>query len=512
MKKQGQKLKQRRSKLNGLNYVLFFGMLFLINIFSNVNAQQLAFPTAEGHGAYSKGGRGGDVYIVKSLGDNSNNPQEGTLRHALETQNGARTIVFEIGGVIELEDHLVTDEDRLTIAGQTAPGDGICITNYSLKINHSDIIVRHIRSRLGQDGEQSDAISIEEGHNIIIDHCSASWAIDEVLSTSTGKKDALGNVTVQWCIISEALNTGHKKANHSFGALIRGCYGAKYSYLYNLFANNRSRNPRPGNYGSNDYTKDADGLLFDFRNNVLYNWKNDFPGYDSDTISKCRFNYINNYGKPGPESDLDVYAYYARSHHFRAYFSGNYFGGEIPLNQKDLVKWNNETHIKLDGNESKPWTSSEKDDFFTTSPFDQGVIPKDGILSAEDAYNAVVNYAGAGGSAAGTQYIHRDEVDERVIGHVTSGTSARGTQGAIIDVIGDVYSSFPYYSSGSAAADSDNDGMPDWWEDGANLNHNDDQDGDGYTNLEEYLNFIAGDEGGCKTNIIKHGSGSKPRK
>jgi len=162
----------------------------------------------------------------------------------------------------------------------TAPGDGICFRDASLTIDADHVIVRYIRSRLGDKaGNESDAISIAGGHNIIMDHCSASWSVDECFSCSTGQKGKIDSITVQWSIISEALNKSiHRKGAHGYGALIRGGYGARYTYNHNLFAHNYSRNPRPGNYNYNNYRRDPEGLQFDFRNNVIYNWGGSRPG------------------------------------------------------------------------------------------------------------------------------------------------------------------------------------------------------------------------------------------
>lgn len=236
------------SKNKLLNYIInqfssraVFFQLVLSCLFyiSAVQAQQLAFPTAEGFGAYAIGGRGGDVYHVTNLNDDG----EGSLRYGIENAGGPRTIVFDISGTIKLEDRLTIKNPYITIAGQTAPGDGICVRDYQFGIAADHVIVRYIRARLGdQAGQESDAISITSGHNIIIDHCSASWSVDEVLSCSTGDKDAIDKVTVQWCIIAEGLyNSIHAKGSHGYGSLIRGCYGAQYSYIKNLYAHNNNR-------------------------------------------------------------------------------------------------------------------------------------------------------------------------------------------------------------------------------------------------------------------------------
>lgn len=432
---------------------------------SPVNAQTLAFPGAEGYGAYSKGGRGGDVYTVTNLDDSG----IGSLRYGIQSALGPRTIVFAVSGVIQLlSGDLDMDKDFMTIAGQTAPGDGICLRDGAFKIKANNIIVRYIRSRLGDEaGRETDAISISEGYDIILDHCSASWSVDECFSCSTGDMNKIDNVTVQWSIISEALNNSiHTKGSHSYGALIRGCYGAKYSYHHNLFAHNKSRNPRPGNYDENTYVLDPQGLLFDFRNNVMYNWDGSRPGYDADEESVCRYNYVGNYGKPGPDSDNTGYAYSAGSKHFRAYYADNHFFGEIPGDQWDLVKF------------GSGWTDQEKIDYKQSVPYETGPIETDSPL---DAFDKVM--AGAGAS------IVRDTVDSRVINDVINGT------GRIIDDEDEV-GSWPEYNTYDIRIDSDWDGMWDDWEieNGLNPNskydRNGDLDDDGYTNLEEYLHEL----------------------
>jgi hypothetical protein len=429
-----------------------------------VLAQTLAFPGAEGFGAYAKGGRGGDVYYVTNLKDSG----AGSLRDGIQSATGPRTIVFGVSGLIKLSSSLVVDKDFITIAGQTAPGDGICLRDNSLSISADDVVVRFVRSRLGDDaGAETDAISISDGKNIIVDHCSASWSVDECMSCSTGER-GLDNVTVQWTIISEALrNSIHHKGAHSYGALIRGCYGARYSYHHNLFAHNVSRNPRPGNYDSNPHDKDPEGLQFDFRNNVLYNWQSSRPGYDSDRVSVCRYNYVGNYAKLGSNS-TPGHLYDAGSKYFRGYYEGNFYDRGIPADQWSLVS--------LPGS----WTQQERADYKRSEPFPSGPIETD---TAHDAYDKVLAHAGA-------SLPRRDAVDSRVVSDVRNGT------GAIIDHEEDV-GGWPDYKTRDAPVDGDKDGMPDIWENAKKLNPVDDADRNGfdldphYTNLEVYLNELA---------------------
>jgi pectate lyase len=457
-------MKKTKSELY-YKLIILCCMVNLIS-FTSLIGQTLAFPGALGFGAYSRGGRGGDVYTVTNLNDSGS----GSLRNGIESAYGPRTIVFSVSGIIQLKSDLSVDHDYITIAGQTAPGDGICLRDASLRIAANHVIVRYIRSRLGdKSGKESDAISIASGHNIMMDHCSASWSVDECFSCSSGTKGQIDSITVQWSIISEALNKSiHSKGAHGYGALIRGGYGAKYTYNHNLFAHNSSRNPRPGNYDYNNYRIDPDGLLFDFRNNVMYNWGGNRPGYDADTASVCRYNYVCNYGKPGPNSAKSGFAYDASSKHFRAFYDGNYFYQGIPADQWSLVNFGN------------GWTTAEIAAYKMTVPFPAGPMETE---SAIDAYKNVLAYAGAS--------IVRDAVDARVMKEVQNGT------GFIVNHEEEV-GSWPTYKTYNVLKDSDKDGMPDNWEVKNKLNPNNpddrnkDRDGDGYTNLEEYLNSLAG--------------------
>lgn len=468
-------------KLNKENTKRSLQMLLFIVAFtftcSSIIAQTLAFPEAEGFGALTKGGRGGDVYTVTNLNDSG----EGSLREGIKTANGARTIVFAVSGIIQLKSTLKVEKDNITIAGQTAPGDGICLRDAGFQISANHVIVRYIRSRLGDEGgNEHDAISITEGKNIIMDHCSASWSVDECFSCSTGDKNKIDSITVQWSIIAEALeNSIHEKGAHSYGALIRGCYGAKYTYHHNLFAHNRSRNPRPGNYDDNTYIKDPEGLLFDFRNNVMYNWGGSRPGYDGDEESVCRYNYVGNYGKPGPDSDKSGYAYSAGCKHFSAYYNDNFFFGEVPADQWSLVQFKGS------------WSTTEENEYKQSEPFSTGIIK---TQSPQDAYESVLDSAGAS--------LKRDDVDLRVVDDVKNGT------GSIIDDEDEV-GGWPNYDTYNVKTDTDKDGMPDEWELQYGLDPNNPEDrnydsnDDGYTNLEVYLNNLVGSSLPVAVNSIK---------
>ncbi len=246
-----------------------------------ISAQQrLAFPGAEGFGKYTSGGRGGKVYIVTNLNDHG----PGSLREAVEAE-GPRIVVFEVDGTIHLESGLSISNDDITIAGQSAPGDGICLADYPLSINASNVIVRYIRCRLG-DKITRDSDGLGGGRygqkNVILDHLSVSWSIDECLSIYKTE-----NLSVQWCLVSSSLShSRHTKGSHGFGG-IWGGYNA--SFHHNLLANHSSRNPR---FSSVEGTKNVD-----YRNNVVYNWgyKAAYGGGREGNI-----NFVYNYYIPGP--------------------------------------------------------------------------------------------------------------------------------------------------------------------------------------------------------------------
>lgn len=265
---------------------LSFLKLFLVstlltgNLYANEKGGVLAFPTAEGYGKYTIGGRGGKVYEVTNLNDSG----EGSLRAAIEAK-GPRTVVFRVSGTIDLKSALNIRNPYITIAGQTAPGDGICIKRYPLNISADEVIIRYIRIRLGDESTRSDdAISARYRKNIILDHISASWSIDETMSIYHCE-----NVTIQWCMITESLSqSNHTKGSHGFG----GIWGSNYStYHHNLLAHHSSRNPRWASGGG----------FNDYRNNVLYNWGyNSSYGGEKHQVGNPKFsditvNFVNNY-------------------------------------------------------------------------------------------------------------------------------------------------------------------------------------------------------------------------
>jgi len=439
-----------------------FLIVFLIVFAAETEASVPAFPGAEGFGTQSIGGRGGEVLFVNSLNDDG----PGSLRAAVEA-DGPRTVIFRVSGTIALKSTLVIRKSHITVAGQTAPGDGICLKNYGLVIAADHVIVRYLRCRPADNaGSESDALSISKGRDIIVDHCSTSWSVDETLSASTGGR--LGNVTVQWCIISESLNkSAHHKGAHGYGALIRGGWGNGYTYHHNLFAHHKARLPRPGNY--NDRRKDPDGFIFDFRNNVIYNWGGSSAGYNADgsngVSSITKMNFVGNYYKRGVDSGGE-FAFSESTRSARAWFSGNAMNGRIPENPWSLV-----TFSKFSPGDIGAYMQSE--------PIP---VPPVSTDDAVTAYERVFAEAGA-------VLPKRDAVDARIVTGLKNGT------GRIINDETDV-GGWPELRSAKPVKDTDLDGMPDAWEKRHGLDaedpadRNDDADGNGFTNLEEYLNSI----------------------
>ncbi len=437
--------------------------LVVLLSFRSAVASLPAFPGAEGFGMAASGGRGGQVIEVANLNDSG----PGSLRAAVDA-NGPRIVVFRVGGYIELKSVLDINKPNITIAGQTAPGDGICLKNYYIAVHADNVIIRYLRVRPSDIAkEEFDAISVFTGHNIIIDHCSASWSTDEVVSVASGGHN-LGNVTVQWCMITESLNCSvHSKGCHGYGSLIRGGYGNGITYHHNLYAHHEGRSPRPGNYI--DSKRDPCGLIFDFRDNVVYNWGGKHAGYNDDGKNKdnsiTNMNFVDNYYIMGPNS-TGATAFNETTTCCKAYFSGNWMDGNCPKDPWGLVEF-------------VGFTQAQKDAYKQAVPIP--VAP----VAAEDASTAYTRVL----ADAGTVFPVRDAVDKRVVDSVAKKT------GGIINHIDEV-GGYPIMESGTPPVDSDHDGMPDKWELAVGLNPNDandargDRDGDGYTNIEEYINWL----------------------
>ena len=403
---------------------------------------QKAFPSAEGFGANAKGGRGGSVIYVTNL----NNSGTGSLRACVEA-SGPRTCVFRVGGTISLSDPLNLRNSFITIAGQTAPGDGIQVkgngdSTLVLGDNVSDVIIRHIRLRPG-DGSSADAVTILRAKNIIFDHVSTEWGNDE----NFGVAYSVENATVQWSILGEGLQPHSKGALWcNGGSSLEKC--ASTTFYANLFAHNNDRNPN---------IDMSDGERFDLIGNVIYNPKSDRVEIH-DTNGGSRVNIIGNTFKKGPSS-----------------------AGAPAVNARDYNSGRN--YIYLSDNDSDTaLTDSQASSEAVSSPAFEPTAP---IESASVMYTKVL--AGAGATLP-----KRDPVDIRIVNDVKNGT------GRIIGSESEV-GGYPTFQNGTPYLDADKDGMADSWETSNGLNPNNasdrngDLDNDGYTNLEEYLNELAGD-------------------
>lgn len=419
-----------------------------------------AFPGAEGAGASALGGRGGRVLRVTNLNDSG----PGSLRAAVEAE-GPRTIVFDVGGTIALKKPLTIRNGRVTIAGQTAPGGGITLRDRHVEIAADDVVVRYIRARLGDESKvESDAFTISRGKRIVVDHVSASWSVDETLSSGSDYKtpaDDLRDVTVQWSIISESLTKSlHAKGEHGYGSLLRGAKGARMSFHHNLWAHHSARMPRPGNYLTPD--KDPLGAFYDFRSNVFYNWGGSHSGYNADSGPKAShvvYNFVDNAYKAGPNSKKPI-AFDERNPLARAYFAGNSMNCAIPPDPWSLVTGRTDAAYRLAAAAAFPPVTRDP---------------------ARQAYAKVLASAGAS--------LVRDAVDIRVVETVRAGT------GRLIDSQTDV-GGWPQLAQGKAWKDRDGDGIPDDWERRHRLNPADPRDGaadtdrDGYTQLENWLDWL----------------------
>ena len=422
---------------------------------------QLAFPTAEGYGKHTVGGRGGKVCEVTNLNDSG----PGSLREAVEAE-GPRTVVFRVSGTIILENTLSIRNPYITIAGQTAPGDGICLRKRPLTIDADEVIVRYLRVRYGDEmSNNADAVTSRYKKNIIVDHVSASWGDDETMTLYHGE-----NVTVQWCMITETLNRG---GSHGFG----GIWGSHPStYHHNLIAHNVSRNPRLASGCGN----------VDYRNNVLYNWEyNTCYGAEAHQKGDRRnppieFSHVNlmaNYYKPGPATRDGVKSRLANpSTRNGAADAGQWWVAGNIVDGSPEVTADNWKGVSPSGPEFRlaaPWPAM---------PIHQ--------QPAEEAYASVLEHVGA-------SLPKRDSVDARIIDEVRNGTATFGKNGIIASQ--EEVGGWPELTSASAPTDTDHDGMPDAWETKQGLDPKDPDDRnqvtpDGYTMLEKYLNGIAGNQ------------------
>ncbi len=441
-----------------------------------VNAELKAFPEAQGFGAYAKGGRGGAIMFVTNLNDTGS----GSLRACVEA-SGPRICVFRIGGTIELKSSLDIRNPFVTIAGQTAPGGGITLktapTNNKglivIRDTAHDTIMRYIRSRPGAggpDGDTLDAITINTS-DVILDHISASWGVDETVNTWYPTAE---RITVQWSIISEGLsNSIHPQGEHSKGFLM-GDYNKNISVHHTLFAHNMDRHP--------EIKGDPAGVI-EAVNNVVYNygWRSILV---SDNNGKARVNIIGNYIKPGPDSPSIYEITYYNS--IGAGVSMFIRGNVGPHRQQD----SNGSFTRSNGGEWSVVSPGTADTNLVTTAFptSQAAVTIEPALSA---YSRVT--ADAGNSKAllcdGTMQLRRDAVDTRIVNDTLQGT------GHIIDSPAEV-GGWPVLAGGNACPDTDSDGMSDTWEQqmfqslsrGSNVQSTSDYDSDGYTDVEEFLN------------------------
>lgn len=471
-----------------------------------------AFPGAEGGGMYTCGGRGGKVLVVTNLNDSG----PGSFRWACE-QGGARIVVFNVAGIIQLKSPIYVRAPYITIAGQTAPGDGVCIAGESFQVDTHDVIVRHMRFRRGKTWvwDREDSFGGNPVGNIMIDHCSCEWGLDENISfyrhmfdLQDGKakrKSPTVNVTIQNTISAKALDTW----NHAFGSTIGG---ENASFMRNLWADNTGRNPSIGWGG-----------VFNFVNNVVYNWVHrTADGGEYSTMS----NFINNYYKPGPltpknsavahrivKSESRSQGLFPFKQYGRVYATGNIVEGYPEVTADN---WNGGVQT---GDKDGEIDETEKAMMRSNEPFE---MPYMRIMGTEQAYDFVLNNVGA-------TFPKRDLIDERVVDEVRTGIAYYEKklskdhpygetwglhensqnedglfkhrrlqkdsykQGIITDP--QQMGGYPEYH-GTPRVDTDGDGMPDDWETANGLNPKDPSDangdcnGDGYTNIEKYINGI----------------------
>lgn len=467
--------------------IKYYALPFLLLFFSSCEAQKqtvennntttaVAFPGAEGFGKLTTGGRGGKVFIVSNLNDRG----PGSFREAAEAK-GKRMVVFAVSGTVHLETKLSIKAD-VTIAGQTAPGDGICLADNSVSISGDNIMIRYMRFRMGDkyqkggmvDGNGGDdAFGGTRRKHIIIDHCSMSWSTDEVFSIYAGD-----STTLQWNLMSEPLNysyhfeTGDKDYEHHGYGGIWG--GAHLSAHHNLFAHCNNRNPRF------DGIRNAPAEFADYWNNVIYNWggNNIYAGEGGN------YNIINNYFKYGPSTNKSVRYRIVNPGRTdkipfgKWYVNGNYVDGAADVSSNNWMG----VHMGNDG------TEEDKKNAVISQPHPGDRV---NVQSAENAFESVLNHAGAS--------FRRDTLDQRIVNNVKNRT------GNFIDVQGGyphgtayelTVNAWPSLISLPAPADMDKDGMPDEWETKNGLNPTDAADASGYkldkhyTNLEMYINSL----------------------
>ena len=441
-----------------------------------VDEEAFAFPGAEGFGMNTTGGRGGKVLFVTTLDDYG----PGSLREAINT-SGARYILFKVSGTIRLLSELKITNGNVTIAGQTAPGDGICLKNYPVTIGADNVIIRFLRFRMGDEAKQEgDAIGSRFHKNIIIDHCSMSWSTDETVSIYNNE-----NTTLQWCFITESLrNSVHGKGGHGYGGIWGG---KKASFHHNLLAHHDSRNPRLGEYAGSAFALTD---LTDLRNNVMYNWQGNST-YGGEAMN---VNIVNCYYKPGPATTkttriisidknknqgTEVYNIWGKF-----YINGNHVEGSTQVTN------DNWTYGVYNQFHSSYGTISEEDKTAMRLEAPHNINDNVYTHTALQAYDKVLAYGGAS--------YKRDVIDARIAEEVKNKTytyeGSNGSTKGIIDTQSDV-GGWPELKSETPPIDTSGDGMPDAWKTEKKLkitdnNPNGNDLSTGYENIEVYINSI----------------------
>ena len=450
-----------------------------------------AFPGADGGAMQATGGRGGAVLHVTSLKDDGS---EGTLRWAV-SKSGPRTVVFDVAGTIQLKSRLEIKNGDITIAGQTAPGDGICLRDNTVRINASNVVLRYLRLRMGDEtATEDDALNCYTHDNpgfshVIVDHCSLSWCTDEC-----GSFYGIDGLTVQYCILSESLRLSvHDKGSHGYGGLWGG---ANASYHHNLLAHHDSRNPR----FSHDYLNTEKGPIH-FYNNVVYNWgaNSAYGGEGGKAQSPRQINFVNNYYKPGPATSRTTRLLNPTTKCSNCnssdktdvtpglfWVSGNYMYGS------EKVTADNWEGVEPDDASLKE--SLKASSYMGTQPAR--------MHNAEQAFESVLGYSGA--------CLRRDKTDERIVRETREGsytyTGSKGGTKGLIDSQNDVGGWCKYTATEEeirrAATDTDADGIPDWYEDLLGLDKSNAADAalftidsklKRYNNLEMYLQYLVRD-------------------
>ena len=408
-----------------------------------------AFPGAEGFGTMTPGGRGGKVFGVTTLDDAG----PGSFREACEAE-GPRIVTFAVAGTITLKRPIIVRHPYLTIAGQTAPGEGVCLRDFTFGVATHDVVVRYLRSRLGDETRQTaDSMGLFNGaRDCVFDHCTATWSIDEALSLSGDNS----NCTIQWCLIGEPLGmSSHEKRSHGYGSLARA--NGPVTFHHNLWIHNEARSPRLGdNYGKPPFP------TFDVRNNVIYNYGGAATGLVQGNFG---VNYAANLIIPGPSTRGKWPISIGEPSDLRFWIRDNVFEGNGALTA-DNTRFFNVTEIK-----------GKRQVGTVDVPFDAAPVR---TVPARELLPVVLSEVGASRPA-------RDAVDRRLVEHVRSRT------GALINSQKEV-GGWPQLKTAPAPADSDRDGMPDAWEKQHGLDLQNaadaatDSDNDGYTNIEEFIN------------------------